>query len=133
MKTLVVSLVGALSLGAATASLAQQAGQERFDLDGVSVVVTAHAFLTEEELMTLRLVGQNRDALALFVPEGDGFAALAVAPDEGFVRAGMPVDSASALSGLPDLDAARAAALEACNSARSGGASCAVVLEVAPR
>ncbi len=117
----------------ATASVAQDAVAEEFELDGVSVTVLAHDFLTEEELMTLRLVGQNSEALAVFVNVGDGFAALAVAPDEGFVRGGVPVNSASALSDLPDLNAARAAALEACNAARDGGADCEVVLEIAPR
>ncbi len=118
-------------LSAATAS-AQQANSEQYRMDGLEVTVVSHAFLTDEELMTLRLVGQNRDALSLFVPEGDGYAALAVAPAEGFVRAGEPVPSAIAMAGLPDIDSARSSALEACNSVRQSGAECQIVLEIAP-
>lgn len=125
-----VAVVAALA--SVTAASAQQAGSEQYRMDGLEVTVVTHAFLTEEELMTLRLVGQNRDALSLFVPEGDGFAALAVAPSEGFVRAGEPVPSAIAMAGLPDLHSARDSALEACNAARQGGAECQIVLEVAP-
>jgi hypothetical protein len=127
------TLVGALALGAVTGASAQAPTGEQYTLDGVDVAVLIHDFLTEDEVMMLRLVGQNRDALSLFVPEGDGFAALAVAPDEGFVRDGMPVESATAISGLPDLESARASALEACNAARTGGVDCQVVLEIAPR
>ncbi|TVP73222.1 MAG: hypothetical protein EA339_03795 [Rhodobacteraceae bacterium] len=136
MKQQWIKRVAALALGGAalaTAGLAQTVEAEQFELDGVSVTVFAQDFLTEEEVMTLRLVGQNRDALAVFVTAGEGFAALAVAPQEGFVRGGVPVASASALSGLPDLGAARAAALEACDAARDSAEACAVVLEIAPR
>lgn len=126
-------LAGIVALGLSSMALAQQTGAERYQLDGIEVTVLTHGFLSEEELMTLRLVGQNRDALSIFIPEGSGFAALAVAPNEGFVRAGMPVDSASAISGLPDIGAARDAALEACDAARNGGPACQIVLEVAPR
>jgi hypothetical protein len=119
-----MALAGALGV--------QAAEVETFQLDGVEVRVFAHDFLTEEEIMTLRLVGQNPDALALFVTDA-GFAALAVAPDEGFVRGGMPVASASALSGLDSAEAASAAALDACNAARTGGAECVLVMDVAPR
>jgi hypothetical protein len=125
------SVIG-VALACVGATGAQAADVETFQLDGAEVRVFAHAFLTEEELMTLRVVGQSPDALALFVTEA-GFAALAVAPDEGFVREGMPVDSASALSGLETEDAASAAALDACNAARTGGAECVLVLQVAPR
>jgi hypothetical protein len=120
-----MALAGALGL--------QAAEVETFQLDGAEVRVFAHDFLTEEEIMTLRLVGQNPDALALFVTADAGFAALAVAPDEGFVRGGMPVASASALSGLDSAEAAGTAALDACNAARTGGAECVLVLDVAPR
>ncbi|MCC5955576.1 MAG: hypothetical protein JJU07_05695 [Natronohydrobacter sp.] len=126
-------LAGVVVLGFAPAVLAQQSGAERYQLDGVEVTVVTHGFLSEDELMTLRLVGQNREALSIFIPEGSGFAALAVAPNEGFLRAGMPVDSASAISGLPDIGTARDAALDACNAARNGGPDCQIVLEVAPR
>lgn len=129
-KVAALAFVGAT---VATGGVAQTVQSEQFALDGVSVTVFAQDFLTEEELMTLRLVGQNRDALAVFVAAGEGFAALAVAPQEGFVRGGVPVASASALSGFADLGAARAAALEACDAARDSAEPCAVVLEIAPR
>lgn len=109
------------------------AAQELFEIDGARVTLHAHDFLSEEELTLLRLVGQNRDALSVFVPEGGGYAALAVAPADGFISAGMPSASATAVSGLATLDVARADALSACNRARSGGAECAIVLEVAPQ
>lgn len=124
-------VLGVSPLGA-PAVLAEQVAAEVFQLDGIAVTVLPHAFLSEEELMTLRLVGQNRDALAVFIPEGSGFAALAVAPEEGFVRGGMPVESASAISGLPDLASARDTALAECNAVRNGGQTCEIVLEVAP-
>jgi hypothetical protein len=126
-------LAGVVALALSSMALAQQPGAEQYQLDGAEVTVLAHGFLSEEELLTLRLVGQNPEALSIFIPEGSGFAALAVAPDEGFVRAGMPVASASAISGLPDIGSARDAALDACNAARNGGPACQVVLEVAPR
>lgn len=132
-SSMLCGLALAVSPVASPAAFAEQVAAEHFQLDGVSVTVLPHDFLSEEELLTLRLVGQNRDALAIFIPEGSGFAALAVAPGEGFVRAGMPVDSASAISGLPDLGAARDSALAECNAARNGGPACEIVLEVAPR
>lgn len=133
MRLVNCGLAGVLALGFASVAVAQQVAGERYQLDGVEVTVLTHSFLSEEELLTLRLVGQNRDALSIFVPESSGFAAMAVAPDEGFVRAGMPVDSASAISGVTDIGAARDAALDACNTARNGGSTCQIVLEVAPR
>lgn len=112
---------------------AQQVRTEVFDLNAARVTVHLQPFLTEDELATLRLVGQNQDALALFMPGGARFGALAVAPADGFIRDGMPVDSASALSDLPDRRAAQTAALARCNTERSSGPACVIVLEVAPR
>ena len=117
----------------AGASLAQQATVESYQLDGVEVQVIVHPFLTEEEVATLRLVGQNRDALGLFIAEGTGYSALAIAPDEGFIRNGVPIASAMALSGLETAEAARQAATQACDEARQGGQPCAIVLEVSAR
>ena len=125
-------IVALAALGWAGLAAAQDVGVEAYQLDGIEVRVNVHPFLTEDELLTLRLVGQNREALDLFVTETSGFSALAVAPDEGFVRDGMPVTSAVALSGLDSLQSAQTAALEACDTVRSGGAPCVVVLEVAP-
>lgn len=118
-------------MGMLMPAAAQQA--ERYEMQGSAVTVILHPFLSEEETVTLRVVGQSPDALSLFVPEGGQFAAMAVAPAEGFIRDGMPVASATAISNLPDLAQARAAALEGCNAARSGGAECQIVLEIAPR
>ncbi|MGL5012289.1 MAG: hypothetical protein ACRC6I_20670, partial [Paracoccaceae bacterium] len=97
-----------------------------------SITLHQHAFLTEDENTVLGLVATDASALALFVPEGAGFAALAASPDDGFIRDGVPVASAVALSGLADAEAARVEALAACEAARVGEAACVVVLEVAP-
>lgn len=133
MQSLWSILVAAGILAGAAGASAQQAASERYQLDGIDVTVVAHEFLTEEEVLTLRLVGQNRDALSLFLPEGEDYLALAVAPAEGFMRAGEPVASATAISGLADMDSTRASALELCNDARNGGSECQIVLEIAPR
>ncbi len=101
-------------------------------LGASTITITPWAFLNDEELTLLRLVATNADALTLFVPEGSGFAALAVSPDDGFVRGGVPVESAIALSGYGDADTARAETLAACAAKRAGAADCVVVLDVAP-
>ncbi len=124
---------GLAALGLAGMALAQTANVESYSLDGVDVQVTVHPFLTEEEVATLRLVGQNREALGLFIADGPGYSALAVAPAEGFIRDGVPIGSAIALSGLESAEAASQAAIEACDAARQGGPDCVVVLEVASR
>ena len=133
MRRFCFGLATAMTLASVGLASAQEVPTEHYQMDGVEISVLAHEFLSEDELMTLRLVGQNRDALALFVPEGPGYAALAIAPAEGFVRDGVPVDSAIAMSGLQDLESARASALEACDAARQTDDSCVIALEVAPR
>jgi len=133
MRLKSIGLAAGLTLATVGHAFAQQAAAELYQLDGVEISVMTHAFLSDEEMMTLRLVGQNRDALALFVPEGPGYAALAIAPDEGFVREGVPVDSAIAMSGMQDIDSARASALEACDAARQTAQDCVIALEVTPR
>ncbi|MFN4058605.1 MAG: hypothetical protein ACK4HW_10545 [Roseinatronobacter sp.] len=124
-----------LTLAALTlaAPLAAQTQSETFTQGATAITLHLHPFLTEEEATILRVVGESPDALALFVPAGNGFGALALAPEDGFIRDGLPVDSAAAVAELPDLAQARDAALAQCNSARSGGAACVVVLEIAPR
>ena len=101
------------------------------------VTIRLYPFLTPEEVSLLRLVATNAEALALFVPEAGGYAAMAVAPDEGMVRDGVPVPSAVAVGQLPDAEAARAGATGQCNAARASqrkrDALCLVVLEVAPQ
>lgn len=106
---------------------------ETFVQGGTTITLHLHPFLNDEEVTILRVVGENPDALSVFVGAAGGFGAMAIAPEEGFVRDGIPVDSAAAVAALPDLDQARAAALTQCNAARQGGSGCVVVLEIAPQ
>jgi hypothetical protein len=126
------AMVLALVMTAAAAA-AEEVKVETTEAEGVEVKVYTYDFLSKDELTTLRLVATNADARALFVPEGDGFAALAVAPREGFIKGGQPVPSATAVAGLPDAAAAAAQAVDACNKAKSRGPDCVVVLEVAAK
>lgn len=128
MRVLVVS---ALALFAGIPAMAEDVPVETMELGKSAVTLHVHSFLTEEELKTLRLVGSNKDALALFVPEGGGHAAIAVAPEEGFVRNGVPVASAVAVAKLPDAETAQKDALAGCDAARTTESVCVVVLEVA--
>lgn len=123
--------VAAVALCAGMPATAGDVPVERMELGKSAVTLHVHPFLTEEELRTLRLVGSNRDALALFVPEGGGHAAIAVAPEEGFVRNGVPVASAVAVARLPDAEAAQKEALAGCDAARTTKSACVIVLEVA--
>lgn len=111
---------------------AQEVPTEDYTLEGAQITLHLHPFLSDEGLAMLRLVGQNRDALSLFVPEGARFAAMALAPEDGLVADGLLAESAVAVADLPDLDAAREAALEGCNVARSGGPACVIALEIQP-
>lgn len=128
-----VSTAAMLAAAGATIAGAEQGATTRFELPQVEIVVYELPFLSNEELETLKLVGQNEDALALFLPEGARFGAMAVAPEDGFIRNGMPAESATAVSDLPDLGAARSAALAQCDAARSGGPACQIALEIIPR
>lgn len=96
------------------------------------VTLKLYPFLTEEEVQFLRIMATNDQALAVLVPAGGGFGAMAVAPKEGFVRKGAPVPSATAVAQFPDAVTAAADALAKCNAARKRGPDCLVVLEVAP-
>lgn len=111
---------------------AQQVETENYTLDGMQMTLHLHPFLSDEGRAMLRLVGQNRDALALFVPEGARFAALALAPDDGLITGGMVADSAVAVADLPEPDAAQRAALDGCNAARGPGPECVIALEIQP-
>ncbi|MBN2761220.1 MAG: hypothetical protein JXQ79_12025 [Rhodobacteraceae bacterium] len=124
-------VLAALTLLAPPAQ-AQQVPTETYTLDGVQITIQLHPFLSPEGVAMLRLVGQNRDALSLFVPEGARFAAMALAPNDGLVQDGLLAESAVAVADLPDLRAARDAALDGCNAARSGGRSCVIALEIKP-
>lgn len=125
-------LVGVTALMMALPVHAQDVPREEYRLDGSAVAVFLHPFLSDEGVAMLRLVGQNRDALSLFVPEGARFAAMALAPQDGLVRDGLLAETAVAVADLPDLDAARAAALDGCDAARSGGLECVIALEIRP-
>ena len=120
-------LAGALAAGTAQAEVVVETTTDK----GVTVTLTLHPFLTDAEVATLRVVATNADARALFIPQGKGFAALAVAPDEGFVRNSVPVESATAIGGAADAAAAEAEARADCDRKRKGGAACVTVLEVA--
>ncbi|MGY6696577.1 MAG: hypothetical protein ACXIUW_11235 [Roseinatronobacter sp.] len=133
MRTSWLGYAAAIFFSAGGSAVAQDVMAEVYHLGELEVRVLLHPFLTDEEISTLRLVGQSQEALGLFVSEGPGYAALSVAPEEGFVRNGLPVDSAIALSGLDTLSEARAAANAACNSARTSSAACVTVLAISPR
>lgn len=126
-------MLAAVVLLMASAAWAEVAVTPEVSTLGASTItVTPWGFLNDEELTLLRLVATNPDALTLFVPEGSGFAALAVSPDDGFIRGGVPVGSAIALSGYVDAETARAETLAACAAKKAGAAECVVVLDVAP-
>lgn len=128
---------GVLALGAALAlaggAMAGSVPVETNVLDGAKITLHTHPFLDATELATLRLVLTNSQALALFLPDHQGFAAIAVAPDEGFIRNGAPVASAVALGGMPDARTANAQALATCDAKRNAsGQACVIVLELGP-
>ena len=128
MKTMLAAL-----LVMTTAAHAQDAvPTEVTTLGTATVTLHLHGFLTAEELTVLRLVAKDTNALALFVPTGAGFAAMAACPDDGFIRGSAPVPGAVALSGQQDAETARTDALAACERAKQGQAACVIVLEVAP-
>lgn len=124
--------IGMAALMMALPVQAQDVPREDYVLDGSAIGVFLHPFLSDEGVAMLRLVGQNRDALSLFVPENARFAAMALAPQDGLVRDGLLSESAVAVADLPDLETARAAALDGCNAARSGGPDCVIALEIQP-
>ncbi len=123
--------------GLAAAQDAEVVPVETAELGENVVTIHLHPFLTPEEATLLRLVATNAEALALFVPEPGGFAAMAASPVEGVVRNGVPVPSAIAVGQLPDAEAARTSATEQCNAAREKqrkrDPECVVVLEVMPK
>lgn len=101
-------------------------------LSGSVVTIHLHPFLTPEELVTLRVVATNEQALSLFVTSRTGHAALAISQADGFIRDGKPAASAIALADFETAEAARDAAITACVTARQGVEDCVVVLEVGP-
>ncbi len=125
-KTLILAMVGVAGM-----ACAGEVEVETTAGEGGEVKVYLYDFLSKDELATLRLVATNADARAIFVPEGKGHAALAVAPREGFIKKGQPVPSASAVAGVADAASAAAQAIDTCNKAKTRGPDCVVVLEVA--
>lgn len=128
---LLAGLVSA-GFGVAQGAFAEAVPVEEAALGASTVRLYAHQFLQPDELATLRLVMTNEQALALFVPDASGFAALAASPGEGVIREGVPVASAVALAQMPDAAAAAKAATAACDAARTSEEACVVVLEIAP-
>ncbi len=132
----VVALISALTVVSGGFGLADRAraelATETTVLGGSQITLTLPDFLNEQEVQTLRLVATNEQALSLFVPSNNGFAAIAIAPADGFIRDGQPVASAIAMAELASAEDARAKVLEACDKAKSGGDPCVVVLEVGP-
>ena len=128
-----IGMAAVLALGTAGMGFAQGDPLETADLGTSRITLHVHDFLSGDELAALRLVMVNAEALALFVPEGGGYAALAMAPDEGFISEGVAVKSAVALAGLPDAATAEANAVAACDALRDSVAPCVLVLEIAPK
>ena len=129
-KTILATL--AASAFFSTAARAEVAA-ETATLGDYSITLHLHPFLTEEDLTILRLVQSSQEALELFVPQADGFAAMAASPDDGFIKDGAPVASVVALGGLPDAATAAANAIEGCQKAKTGAADCVLILEIAPK
>lgn len=129
MKAMFAAAVVMVATGAAAQD---GVATEVTTLGASQVTLHLHDFLGEDELTVLRLVAKDANALELFVPAGEGFAAMAASPDDGFIRDGAPVSSAVALSGLADAATAQTDALAACEAARKGAAACVLVLEIAP-
>ncbi len=127
---------GMIGLGLGLAAMAAAADvppAETAEIGGAKVTVYAMSFLNDQEVAALRLVLTSKEALALFVPDGGGHAAMAVSPEDGFIRDGGLVASATAMAGMETAEAAAEAALKGCDGARKGTQPCVVVLEVAPK
>lgn len=128
------NLMLALCLVAAPA-LAEEGKVEKSTLG--NSVVTFHVLptLDETEVKTLRLVATNKQALAIFIPDGGkSFSAMAISPSEGFMRDGAPVKSATAIAGFADAAAAAKGVIATCDKARKKTSEpCVVVLEIAPK
>ncbi len=131
---LIKTAFAALAVSAAFAAVARaEVATEVAVLGDYTITLHVQPFLTEEDLTILRLVQSSQDALALFVPQADGFAAMAASPDDGFVKDGVPAASVAALGGLADAATAAANATDACQKAKQGAADCVLILEIAPK
>jgi hypothetical protein len=126
----ITALVAATMLAAPARA---EVAKETATLGDYTVTMYVQPFLTEEDLGILRMVLTSQEALALFVPQANGFAAMAASPDDGFVKEGVPASSVVALAGLPDAATAAANAVDGCQKAKQGAADCVVILEIAPK
>jgi hypothetical protein len=126
-------LGAAVATGPVAAQTAAQVAVETQTLGDFTITLYPHPFLTEEDLAILRLVASDAQYLAMFVPTGQGHAALAASPDEGFVKDSLPVPSAIALGGLSRADEAAQKAVAACQEAAKTATPCVVILAVAPK
>ena len=125
-------LAGALASTTIPTGVFAEVATETTQLGDFTITLYLQDFLTADDLTTLRIVAKDKNALALFVPAGGGFAALAASPEDGFTKEGMPTTSASAISGLPDAATAATQAIAACQAASKAKTACVVLLEVAP-
>ena len=128
----VVTGIAAAVIALSAIGAQAQVATEVTTMGDFTITLHLHDFLTADDLTVLRLVAKDQNALAMFVPEQGGFAALAASPDDGFTKDGAPVASASALGGLADAAAAVSAAMTACQVATTAKAACVILLEVAP-
>lgn len=126
-------LAGAIVTASIATSAKAEVATETSTIGDFTITLYLQDFLTEDDLTTLRLVAKDKNALALFVPAGGGFAALAASPEDGFTKDGMPATSASAISGLADAATAATQAIAACQAASKSKAACVLLLEVAPK
>ena len=110
-----------------------QIATEVSELQGYTITLHLHDFLSPDDIEVLRFVAKSKEGLAMFVPGQGGFAAMAVSPKEGFTQAGLPVTSAAARSGLSDAETAATEAVKACQVAAKAPDPCMVILEVAPK
>lgn len=135
MRAWLFGVALAVAAGAAGAQETVTVPVETTEIEGNIATLRLYPFLTEEDVTLLRVVASNKETLAMFVPEGGGFAALAIAPKDGFIRDGQPVATAVAVGQLPDAASAAKSAIDQCNAARKRerDPECLVVLEVAPK
>jgi hypothetical protein len=90
---------------------------ERGDIEWL---IYPHDSLSEVDIETLNQLNQ--------IQAQPYYAAMAIAPAEGIAAA-----TTSLAANYHDVDNARDAALSACESARSGGSACVIVMEIRPQ
>lgn len=113
-------ILAALSPTAALADPigASEARDQLYDADRVEVARYQTPGLSERDVQVLTTVAQSQKY----------YAAVAFAPD-----AGIMAEPTVLAADYHSIEAARAAALNGCNARRTGGAACAIALEVRPQ